>query len=681
MKKEPSVKARRCIAFWFAMFAWSMISPQIYADPLDTLHLRNPLPTPDDLRTIVFGNGKFIAGDGRGDVFASEDGLQWTAIGKVPGDYLIRIAYGSGRYVAFSAASNILSSDDGSIWTVRYSAPQRLGDGFTYLAYGNGRFVVTASLAAMTLTSTDGIAWEQHTACGCNLSVIAFGNGMFAAHSSTGVSTSTDGVEWTPHSLPAGYSRGQNIAYGDGKFVVRGFSPGSGSQQIPGIWHSLDGTNWMRVSTNGLSSNSPWFDFLGGIFLAHGDTVVTSPDGLTWTTNSLPGGLYLHQIAYGNGVFVSVSASGPHAVGRSTNGTQWTVVTVPAADRSFDSKVAAYGAGRYILIGSRGAVTSTEGTNFLRNGNLPPTTSGGLIRAGGQFVTVGPGGAIFRSPEGTNWSMSRSGTLQHLHDIAYGASTYVAVGDEGTIRTSQDGVLWSGASSDTDYSLYGVAFANNQFVAVGQLGIVLTSADGLTWVPQYNADFSTLNKIIHAEDRFIAVGYDAILTSGDGTTWTRIPTGFHATLNDIAHGGGLYVAVSSISGRYENFKLVEDGRVFASADGITWTERSHPLFGKLAGAAFLNSTFVLFGVEGTVLQSDPAGALPVMLTLTQSDPMLQLRVHSEQIGATYHIDSCTNLVHDTWSEVTTFTQTQPITTVELPGGLTASQCYYRIRSP
>src|SRR6266511_6444728 len=114
---------------WIAAGILSLLGPLAFpslspGDALDTLHLRNPLPTPDALQSIGFGDNKFIAADNRGDVFASLDGLTWTAIGNVGTELLTEIVFGSGRYVAYSVSSgHFLSSEDGASWTLRASVP------------------------------------------------------------------------------------------------------------------------------------------------------------------------------------------------------------------------------------------------------------------------------------------------------------------------------------------------------------------------------------------------------------------------------------------------------------------------------------------------------------------------------------------------------------------------------
>jgi hypothetical protein len=88
----------------------SIAAPHTRGDTLETLQLRNPLPTPDQLFSIGFGAGHFIAADDRGDVFTSPDGLAWTATGNVGTNLLLRFAYGGGGLwpIAFREMCSVL---------------------------------------------------------------------------------------------------------------------------------------------------------------------------------------------------------------------------------------------------------------------------------------------------------------------------------------------------------------------------------------------------------------------------------------------------------------------------------------------------------------------------------------------------------------------------------------------
>jgi hypothetical protein len=643
----------------------SITAPHTRGDALDQLQLRNPLPTPDWLRSIGFGAGHFIAADERGDVFSSPDGLAWTATGNVGTNFLLRFAYGAGQFVAYSSSGNVLSSEDASVWTVRASAPQ---NNLKEITYGNGTFVAVGIDRVMT--SPDGIIWTttfNASGPGGGFISVSYGNGFFAAvRNSEFIYTSVDGITWTPHQPDAGYSLSSFIAYGNGFFIAPGVTRLGGSSFIPGIWASTNGNNWIRLSTNA-SYVVQQLIFGGGTFLGTGNSgvVSTSTDGTNWVQTALPAGQPIEKVAYGNGVFVGTGPGYPvSSIPRSTNGTDWTPVPVVAADRSFTISAGAYGAGRYVLVGPSVA-TSTDGIHFTKSTSAPSEVNA-ITYSAGQFMVVGANGIISRSTNGLAWNPARSGTVKSLNSIATGAGRHVAVGADGTIRVSVDGLLWAGAWSGTDYSLYGVAFGNGQFVAVGYQGIILTSPDGGTWTPQYNSDLSTLNTVVFDGAKFVAAGSGgAVVTSASGTAWTRQSTGITDLLQNITYGDGLYVAVGV------------NGKVFSSTDALSWQQRPELGVQNVLGSAFLNNVWLLGGSGGTIYGTVPPGALILSAASNPASGSFEVSVSGGQIGATYRLLSCTNLSTVIWSDVTTFVQTQPITVVPVPGGVGAPQCYYR----
>ena len=424
--------------------------------------------------------------------------------------------------------------------------------------------------------------------------------------------------------------------------------------------------------------------FGNGVFFATGlgSWSYATVDGVTWQPVALPSGIFnFESVAFGNDIFVGVSAYG---MATSTDAVNWTKVTIVPADRGFAATGGAYGAGRYVLSGSVG-VTSTDGINFSRmsfSGGGTPAAINCVVYAGGQFVAA-TGSEFMRSSDGLIWSRARSGTLRRLNGIAYGAGKYVAVGDNGVIRVSTDGSMWTGGNSDTEYHLNSVAYGVGRFVAVGMAGLVLTSGDGVTWTQQANPDYTGLTGLVYGGGRFVAVGTGgAVVTSPDGTSWTRQNTGFTYGLNNVTYGEGLYVAVSSSPiGTYVNGQPINDGRVFTSANGVTWQERVSASFGPLYGAAFLNNTFLLVGNGGTVLQSEPVGVAVLSAAANLVTGAYEVKITNSELGGIYRLQACTDLSVGLWTDVTTFTQTQTVTTVVVPGGVGAPQCYYRAVTP
>src|SRR4029077_1303047 len=84
---------------------------------------------------------------------------------------------------------------------------------------------------------------------------------------------------------------------------------------------SPNGTAWASHAIDtSRTANLNCVTFGNGIFVAAGDGIYTSPDGVTWTfRTSAPA---LVAVTYGNNLFVAVNAAGE--VRRSADGTTWT---------------------------------------------------------------------------------------------------------------------------------------------------------------------------------------------------------------------------------------------------------------------------------------------------------------------------------------------------------------------
>jgi hypothetical protein len=131
-------------------------------------------PTPNPIRHMAAGSGRFVAGADHGSVFVTADkGETWTSFDLWTGHQAaegMRVAYGAGTFIAWGSWYNsgtskteqscFVSPDKGDHWqacdaSVATSA-SFVHDGTRWIARaGNGY-----------ASSTDGVAWTQHAASG-----------------------------------------------------------------------------------------------------------------------------------------------------------------------------------------------------------------------------------------------------------------------------------------------------------------------------------------------------------------------------------------------------------------------------------------------------------------------------------------------------------------------------------
>jgi len=102
----------------------------------------------------------------------------------------------------------------------------------------------------------------------------------------------------------------------------------------------------------------------------------------------------------------------------------------------------------------------------------------GMISSVPTYVAVGDQGYIYKSTDGSSWTITKEGTEQ-LNDIYFKSSTpsyFIAVGDNGTILVSSDAQNWTPLKVGSS-NLNGVSGFGNLLVIVGSDGTVLNSAD------------------------------------------------------------------------------------------------------------------------------------------------------------------------------------------------------------
>ncbi|MEF2967854.1 hypothetical protein V3851_18650 [Paenibacillus sp. M1] len=71
----------------------------------------------------------------------------------------------------------------------------------------------------------------------------------------------------------------------------------------------------------------------------------------------------------------------------------------------------------------------------LDNNSKKEDTLSTIIYGNNEFMAVGAGGLILRSPDGKVWTKVQSGTSEYLHDLIWDGKQYIAVGNKGTYLT------------------------------------------------------------------------------------------------------------------------------------------------------------------------------------------------------------------------------------------------------
>lgn len=258
-------------------------------------------------------------------------GITWTSRTSAGDNFWVTVTYGNGLYVAVSgSAGAVMTSPDGITWTLR-SAPTNAWQSVTY---GAGLFVAVANNGTnnRVMTSPDGITWTSRTTPADNFwQGVTFANGLFVAVAGSGtgnrVMTSPNGITWTIRSSAAD-NQWSDVTYGNGLFVAVA-QTGTNNR----VMTSPNGTTWtIRTS----AANNFWnaVTYGNGVFSAVSSAgAMTSTDGIAWTIRTTPTGSW-SSVVYGLGLFVATDGSGSTlSVMTSPNGTTWTQRTAASANQ------------------------------------------------------------------------------------------------------------------------------------------------------------------------------------------------------------------------------------------------------------------------------------------------------------------------------------------------------------
>ena len=122
---------------------------------LDNWQWQNPRPQGNELLSVAYGNGTFVAVGNWGTIVTSSDGINWSWRDSRTTNFLAAVTYGNGTFVAVGAA--IVTSTDGVHWTRRSDGNGNYLYGVTYT---NDRFVAVGMGSAI-LQSSDGEHWSR----------------------------------------------------------------------------------------------------------------------------------------------------------------------------------------------------------------------------------------------------------------------------------------------------------------------------------------------------------------------------------------------------------------------------------------------------------------------------------------------------------------------------------------
>ena len=273
-------------------------------------------------------------------------------------------------------------------------------------------------------------------------------------------------------------------------------------------------------------------------FIAVGSsgTIISSPDGITWTSRSSGTTDYLSGSAYGNSTFVVVGNNGT-ILTSSDDATSWTSRTSGTTEHLYR---VTFGDSTFVAVGNNGTIlSSSDGITWTSRTSGTSNILWAVKHVNKTFLTVGDNGTILTSSDnGTSWTSRTTGTTKDLWEVTYGNNNFITVGDNGTILSSSDnGSSWDNKTSGTTNPLWGVTYGNGIFVVVGPSGNIYTTSDGDSLTSGTSGISNSMWGITFGGSTFVTASYGGeILTSSDnGTSWTSRTSGTTNELSGLAN--------------------------------------------------------------------------------------------------------------------------------------------------
>jgi hypothetical protein len=421
---------------------------------------------------------------------------------------------------------------------------------------------------------------------------------------------------------------------------------------------------WSNESPAGLTDGIWGVTYANGIFAAVTDQgkVLTSSDGLNWSSQTIALGTWLVSIGFGNGKWVAVGAGGTILV--STDLKTWTNATAVTTNR-LDGVL--YNGSLWCAVGEQATIiTSTDALNWTVQS--VPSSLGitgffrGIAWDAVNSVFIIDGAQTHASPldtggvqvqlSGPTVSAILPAQPNPIEAVVYQASPSpttipdtVAVSTgaiiEGSYNIGGLGPNGSYTVAVPDVIYRGLAYGAGAWVAAGEQGTILSSTDGLNWTQRLSGNspatlsMSTLLGAAYSEplQRFVVTGLGGtiLVSNASPTTFVNVSTrglasntqpligGFviegSSPRTVLIRGDGPVLATFGVTGALADPIVT----VFNSAGAVVatntgWTTNTNP--GALSTAALEVGAFALPSpsADSALLLTLMPGAYTVQIT-------------------------------------------------------------------
>jgi len=316
-------------------------------------------------------------------------------------------------------------------------------------------------------------------------------------------------------------------------------------------------TFWSNYSPPGVTDAIWCVTYANGTFAAVTDqgNLLTSSNGLDWSSQAIDQGVWLLSIAYGNGIWVAVGNSGTilespdlktwvHATSATSNklngvyytGTIWVAVgEVGTIITSSDAQNWVLQPAISGVTGFLHGITSAIGNSTGLGGGVWICGANGVILLGNP-TTAGSTSFVF-SPYNKQ-GLGNTPPTQDLEVIIADPPTSTTSGQ--TLTGGGQGVLFysnifvghdfpgqsfsQSASAIPNVDFRGLAYGNGYYVAAGEQGTIFRSTDGVNWLQSYSGDSpSTLSTATLLSAAYSPLLQRFVVTGSGGTILVSNP--------------------------------------------------------------------------------------------------------------------------------------------------------------
>jgi hypothetical protein len=271
---------------------------------------------------------------------------------------------------------------------------------------------------------------------------------------------------------------------------------------------------WSNIQANVITTNATYtsipsgtYNWFGcdwspklGLFVSvssagTGDRIITSPDGITWTQRTTPAAIQYTRVCWSPDleIFCAVAANGvANRVMTSADGINWTTQNTTGNDNQWYSICWSSQLKLFCVAGNGFMMRSSNGTNWttvtVANDWRGVCWSPDL----GIFVAVartGTGNRIRTSTDGITWTSRSSPTDLQWNDVVWSSKLrlFCAVASDvsaNPIMTSSDGITWTTRTISPSLSFSSIAWSNELgifYTPAASSGNILISSNGINW--------------------------------------------------------------------------------------------------------------------------------------------------------------------------------------------------------